>query len=362
MSGLTYIPSPREAEFVELGRSQRGRLFKKQLLRYGEYAHPNVSGEKLVVDETMVDSIIANFSAKVCDIVQVPVANDSNAHVEDPFRNIGEVVDLTKEKDGLYGFIDVRKAEAAEDLGKTLIGASAMIHMNYTDTRSGKKVGPTLLHAAITNRPYIVDMADFEEIVAASADNYGERPVVLTDKEENGMATKEELIQQLRDEYEVDVEALEAEAIAAKSQDELVSALTGVLRESGAVSLSQTDDSEVTIKDVAEAVIELSQEKAASDERIATLVEMNEQAQQAATANEVDDLVKAGRVLPAQRDAMVQLANSDRDMFDQLVPAAPIVSMDESGVTTHQETPVEKLDEEITRLTAVADEMTGGKK
>jgi hypothetical protein len=36
--------------------------------------------------------------------------------------------------------------------------------------------------------------------------------------------------------------------------------------------------------------------------------------------------------------------------------------MDDSGVTTHQETPVEKLDEEIARLTAVADDMTGGKK
>jgi hypothetical protein len=366
MNGKAVIPSPR-SEFVTLGRTPVGKTFKKHLLSYGQFAHPNIPGEKLSVDEAMVDTLISNFRSGVCDIVQVPVVDDQNRHVEDPFRNIGEVIDLTKEEDGLYATIDVRKNDAADNLGKTLLGISAMMHLDYTDTRSGEKVGPTLLHAAVTNRPYITNLKNFEEVIAASvADTDGEAPRVLMALTGEEHMTKEEMIASLRDEHGIDVEALQMSAsdeqtpaAPAADMSEMVEAFAAVLKEAGSVSLSRDPETDISIKDVAEAVIELSQEKVALAEQVAELTSENEARKNAAIETEIDSLVQAGRILPKQRDAMLKLAREDRETFEALVPDNSLVSLSEDGVTVHEAPENEKLDEEVARLSALANEMTG---
>lgn len=363
MNGRAVIPSPR-SEFVPLARTPVGKTFKKHLLSYGQFAHPNIPGEKLVVDEPMVDTLISNFRNGVCDIVQVPIVDEQNRHVEDPLRNIGEVVDLTKEEDGLYATIDVRKQDAAADLGKTLLGISAMMHLNYVDTRSGEKVGPTLLHAAVTNRPYITNLKDFEEVIAASvADTDDEAPRVLMAVSQEEHMTKDEMIAALRDEHGIDVEALTMSASeqtpSGPEISEVVEAFASVLKEAGAVTLSRDPETDISIQDVAEAVIELSQEKVALAEQVAALTTENEARKNAAIETEIDSLVKAGRILPKQRDAMVKLAREDRETFEALVPDNALVSLSEDGVTVHEAPENEKLDEEVARLSALANEMTG---
>src|SRR5204862_431120 len=59
--------------------------------------------------------------------------------------------------------------KSAEDFGKTILGASAMLDLDYADVRSGQRVGPTLLHVAATNRPHLVDLEPYTDAVAASA-------------------------------------------------------------------------------------------------------------------------------------------------------------------------------------------------
>ena len=172
-----YVPG--EGEFVELTRNTKGKVFKKQILPFGTFAHPNTPGTRLTIDRGMAETLVKNFNDRVCDIVQVPIVDGENKHNEDPLRNIGEVVGLDIDEDGVNALIDARKPELAGELGRTLIGASAMMHMNYTDTRSGNKVGPTLLHVAVTNRPYITDLKDFEEVVAASGPSDA-KPVLLS--------------------------------------------------------------------------------------------------------------------------------------------------------------------------------------
>jgi hypothetical protein len=158
---------PRD-EFVECaarpGVKPKGKLFRKQLLHWGEFAHPNLPGKKITVDEAFADKLITNFSRGVCDIVQVPIVDDKNKHTEDPLRNIGEVIDLERDDKGIYALVDARSEKYASELGKTLIGASAMMNLDYTDTKTGEKVGPTLLHMAITNRPYITGLDAFDEV------------------------------------------------------------------------------------------------------------------------------------------------------------------------------------------------------
>lgn len=343
MSEYAYAPVIGPG-FTELSRSRQGRLFRKQILKFESFQHPTDPTTKLTVDEKFADTLIKNFSDGVCDIVQVPVVDGKNAHVEDPERNIGEVVDVQKDANGVYAIIDVRKDGEAEKMGKTYLGASAMLHLNYTDTRTGKKVGPTLLHTAVTNRPYITKLADYEEIVAASADTLGERPVVLTTEENEMPQTREELIAMLRDEHDVDVEALQAAATAtaetpAYDESTLVRAFSAALQQAGSVGLSakETQGEEVTLQDVAEAVVEVAQEKVELSQRVESLESELEGERASKTEREVDDLIKAGRVLPKAKDAMLKLARTDRETFLAVIPDEAIVSLSEDGVTTHSE-------------------------
>jgi hypothetical protein len=118
------------------------------------------------------------------------------------------------------------------------------------------------------------------------------------------------------------------------------------------------DDATVTVQDVAEAVIELSQEKAAVEAEVASLKAEARARQRIAAEKEVDDLISGGYVLPKQRPVMVELAQNDRDRFQTLVPENPIVDLSERGVQTHDAPDAEKLNEEIARLSALA-ETTG---
>lgn len=369
VNGSVILPAPR-SEFVELARTAKGRLFRKQVLHMGSFAHPSLPGKKVTVDEALAKTLVKNFHEGHCDIVQVPIVDAANKHVEDPLRNLGEVVDMDYDEKGVYVTLDARKKEYADELGKTLIGASAMMHMDYTDTKTGKKVGPTLLHVAVTNRPYITNLDGFDEIVAASADDSGEAPIFLTDTtlpEENQMPTKDELLALLKSEHGIDVEALQAKAdddTAGDQQKELVSALSAVLAEAGVVSLSGggTDD-ELDISDVAAAVIELSQEKMELAATVARLDEESSALKLSAADAEVSQMVRAGRILPAQKDAMLELKLSNPDMFERLVPDAPLIEMSARGVDVHDEPTSKKFDEEIARLSNLANESrTSGRK
>ena len=60
----------------------------------------------------------------------------------------------------LIGFF--RQPDFVEKIeSKLFLGASAMFGMNYTDTRDGKRKGPTLCHVAITNRPHELELDEF---------------------------------------------------------------------------------------------------------------------------------------------------------------------------------------------------------
>lgn len=356
-----YLPAPSSDDFVELARSAKGKLYKKQILKFGNFAHPNDPKSKLRVTREVGESLVRNFHNGVCDIVQVPVVDEANRHTEDPFRNIGEVVDLTVDDKGVWATVDARKKEYADELGKTLIGASAMMHMNYTDTKTGKKVGPTLLHVAITNRPYITNLQDFEEIIAASADNSHGNVTVLTE-EEDMQISKEDAIAALSA-HGIDVEALlETAESNGPSGDDIVVAMSRVLADAGV--LTAQDDDEISLTDVAEAVIEVANEKVELSAKVEKLEQDAETLRLANAEVEVDQLVSDGKILPSKRDSYLKLSLTNREMFEELVPETAIVSLSEDGVTTFDERESEthqRTTEETERLVKLAREMTGRK-
>lgn len=302
------LSSETSDEFIECSRRNlkiTGKLFKKQIFRWGEFSNPNNPNFKIKVDRPFFESMKRNFDTGVCPIVQVPLATHNNSHTEAPDRNVGEVVDLTSDEDGIYALIDFRKN--ADDVGSTLLGASAKLALNYMDRRTNTPVGPTLLHVAVTNRPYLTDLSDFETISASEADTTDE-VVLLTDKgntstqsEEDSSMTKEELITALS-EYGIDVEAGQ----------------TALAQVEGFVSLSDVigEGVAVTPENVSQTIVDLTASIAERDTRVLELTnELKEANTKTATA-EVDGLIEKGRILPAWRDDMIELSMTDRTRFE----------------------------------------------
>lgn len=344
--GPVIIPSPADEFELQLTRSRRatGTVFRKHILNLGDLIHPQ-TGKVLKLDEGWFDQLKTNFDAGVCPIVQVPLADSQNLHDERPDRNLGEVIDIERQGRKVYALVDIRGnlpdgRPAAPEVGKTLLGTSAFLHMNYKDTRTGKTVGPTLLHACVTNRPYVTDLDDYEPVIAATAAaDMDYETVVLTGPEEPEMPefTKDELMAQLKNQHGIDVQALMAQA---SDQSQLTAALTMALSQAG----QATDPNGLTLTDLAGAITELAQR---GDVYLSTINELKHERAEA----RVQGLIDNGYLVPTQKAAMVKLAMNDSDMFDQLVPASPVIKMSAPVGTPGAPQGEDKHEDEIARLT-----------
>jgi hypothetical protein len=358
MDGTFIVPSPTgsrwaelESVSLELARQTQGKLFEKHILSVGSLIHPK-TGERLNVDDAFLGKMVTNFKNNVCDIVQVPLANDDNQHVENADVNKGEVTELRHRNGKLYAVVDAR--EDAQKFGKTYLGASAFLSTNYTDTRTGQKAGPTLLHVAITNRPYVVGLEPFKEIIAATAasDNDAEI-VVLTQQEEITVPTKEELLAQLKAEHGIDVEALQASAaqppiVQGLDPASLTAALTAALQANPALQLSASNPDQITTDDIVGSVVELSRQN--------TVLAAGYEGLRRDRATEVvDRLISDGYVFPKQRTFAINLKLSNEEQFAEFVPADKVVHTNEqTGLAApRDEHETAQQESEVVRLSKV---------
>lgn len=332
---LVIVPSDGDG-YMELARTKQGRLFRKHLLTKGKLVHPKVG--EVDIDDTFLNKIKQNFEDGVCPIVQVPLANAKNEHSEEPDRNIGEVVDVQIDGDKLYAVLDIRDPEHASRMGKTYLGASAMLSLDYANTKTQKNVGPTLLHSCVTNRPYVIDLDDYEEIVAATTDRSDEPVLLLTGTKtvEKDIAKEtempeeqtetvaepslDELLATLKAKHNIDVSALQQTAADTDKQTQLSQTIVDALQNAGVVQLSNTDNKTVSNDTVITAVKELAGTNVTLTNRLTTL-------EQRDAEHAVDALITTGHILPAKRKVMVELKLSNTELFDQLVPDAPIVKL-----------------------------------
>lgn len=341
MDQFVIVPQPASASgFLKLSRDRQGRLFEKHILTFGDLLYPGVKGGKVKIDQAFADKLIQNFEDGVCDIVQVPLAGEQNQHSEDPLRNLGEVVGIRVRDKKIYAVVDVRDESAVPKMGKTLLGASAMLHLNYRDTRTGKLVGPTLLHVAVTNRPYIPMLEDYQEIIAATAQGADgvSKAVLLTASTEEESMTRDEMIAALKADHGIDVATLQAQSAVVDSAVELTNAVQEALTETGMLKLS---NSEPTADDMVKAIKD-------AGEKIVTLT--NDAAKKDAEAH-VDELVRTGHILPAHRDAQVELRLSNPELFEKLLPEQPIVKLSNESGSNEEPPAVDDVSAEVERLT-----------
>lgn len=366
---LVIIPSDGDG-YTELARTRSGRLFRKHLLNKGPLRHP-ANGQVIDINDDFITTLRKNFNDGVCDIVQVPLANAKNEHSEDPERNIGEVVDIEVKDNKVFAVLDIRDPGHADKLGKTYLGASAMLSLDYTNTKTGEKVGPTLLHSCVTNRPYVTGLESYEEIVAATTDRSEEAAVLLSDNtlviekpeqkspEETEMPEQaetetvakpslEELLTALKSDHNIDVSALQAQAGATTEQAQLSQTIVDALTQAGVVKLSNTDSGGVATDTVISAVQELATDNVSLTNRINTLEKREAE-------HLVDKLVAEGRLMPAQRDVFVEMKLTAPAMFDKAVPAQPVVKLTAELGNNAPKDEGQKydIDAEIARLSAL---------
>src|SRR5215475_2605419 len=120
--GDGYTLADMDALELTSRRKAQGAVYRKHILTMGRLIHPQ-TGEHIQIDQPFVDSLQRNFNAQVCDSVAVPLADSQNRHSEDPLRNLGEVIGLEQSGKNVYALMDIRRPDAAAQMGKTLLGA-----------------------------------------------------------------------------------------------------------------------------------------------------------------------------------------------------------------------------------------------
>src|SRR5262245_9588752 len=141
-----FTAIPEDAPLKQLSGSKT--LFKKQLLRFGDWIDPIWPEEIMRHDRAFMESLVRNFRAGIPGRIPVPLT-----HTDNPEYNTGELVELVIEgdgielSDGLYGILEIRREDTAKDINDGLIfDVSISFTENYSDTQTGEIYGPTLLH------------------------------------------------------------------------------------------------------------------------------------------------------------------------------------------------------------------------
>lgn len=369
---IAFIPAPQGDGFVELSASAvaekpkaQGRVFRKQILKYGDLRYKN--GQKYKIDEEFADKLIDNFSTSG-EIVHVPKAGSRNEHNDDPDRNIGEVIGVVKDKNGIYADIDVR-TDDADKIGKTLLGVSALLDLAHENRETGEVVGPTLLHACVTNRPYVTNLEPFQELVGLSVDTLPDHEViVLTDdetKEPEMALTKEELIEALKTEHKIDVVALTSEVEELRPLKDKVADLEpkaeAFVTLSAAVSETFQADEGVLALSATDATVEeyVASVTNAHDKIVSLTAEVATEKQATLDREaeaEVDKLVLTGFILPAKKEAAVKLRKLDKELFEETLPENPIIKLSYEQGDEPIEEPGKTYNEEIDRLVKLSNE------
>jgi Mu-like prophage I protein len=353
MGDQFIVSAPTGSEgYVELGATPRarGRVFRKHILNLGDLHY---KGKTFTLDDGWYGQLEKNFNAGV-SMAQVPLANDKNEHTEAPLANTGEVVGIERKGSKVYTLVDIRDPDVAQRIADgRILGASAYLHMDYEDTRTGQRVGPALLHHCLTNRPHVLDLEPYEEVVAAtSSDSEEDEFVVLASPEEPRMG-RDELIAQLKAEHGIDVEDLQAQVSQRADMSQLTAALTEALRPAGGAVQLTGEGEAVSLTDVVGAVAELAEKNVTLTGTVGAL-------QKDAAEREIDGYIGAGRLLPKSRRKAVELVLSgDREgLEDFLAPEnAPYVKLNHAeGAAPPQgeQRHTADIDGEIARLTSQA--------
>lgn len=157
----------------------------------------------------------------------------------------------------------------------------------------------------------------------------------------------EELLTTLKATHNIDVSALQAQTAETAQQAKLSQTIVEALTTAGIVQLSATDNKTPDNEVVTKAVQELATNNVTLTNRLTTL-------ERREAEHEVDKYISAGRILPAEKDARIELKLTNPEMFEKLLPANAIVTLSNEVGVNAPNAKEHELDvaAEIARLTA----------
>lgn len=343
--------------------SFNGSVYRKQLAKFGEWVNPQYprlsSNPIMTLDLAWAQKIVENFNNGV---LGAPVPVPLN-HTNKTDANTGRVQSLEIiPGDGLYGNLLITNPDTIDQLDRgEIFDVSISFDWNHIRTDNNKNYGPTLLHVALVNNPYLLEMASFEKISVGlskldeSFESIGlaraTRDVIMLSRhrveELSNMATKT-----IKNEkgFAVTVKVGDEEIVIAPGEDITVdeTAADDVIAQIEAAEDSSGDagatdgDSNDDNKGDADTT---PPAKETEQEELSRLRLQNAELQ---LSKEYDSLLAEGKVIPAQKDAIMALAKTSQGVqlsadagstdvttvvLDILRKGKPQFSTDENGTS-----------------------------
>lgn len=312
----TKLPNKIHLEDKVDEQNPKFKRFWKQLCPFGEWIDPNDwENSKLVIDEKLVDQMIQNFNDKVLDYVPVPLGHpwDSSALAD---LNTGELLELEKREDGMYGLIEIRDEKVIKKVENGLIPNVSMgFDLQYKDKKTGELKGAVLLHVGLVVDPYLKGMKPFEP---ALSDSKNLATVALSEtnnlKKENNMTAK---VKNDRD-FDVEVKYKDGEELTATvkagEEVEVPENQAEAVKQQIAEAVKPENSEGENKNDKPNLSDEISKEKKAlSEERAKLEAEKAEITKQKAELSEkqaessFEKLLSEGKVVPAQKESYLVL-------------------------------------------------------
>lgn len=162
MTGRVTVMTPRAAgPAIELGR----KLWRKQILPIGSLDY---EGRKLHFTPDYLTRIAESFRAKAFDAVPFQLANDSNAHTNDPERTRGEILGVEVGEDGLYGTFSV--GDEGDKLLREYpnLGVSVRLVEDMQRGTDGATFPVALQHVLATWDPRVNAMRPWEAVACSN--------------------------------------------------------------------------------------------------------------------------------------------------------------------------------------------------
>ena len=377
LSNYVAITSDGAVELAE-NTETKFKRFWKQIAGYGEFVDPRGAGKKMVLDKAWGERIVDNFKNGPIKRVPVPTGHPQTS-AELAERNKGWLMDAEARDDGLYGLIEVRKQDAAEDIENgVLADTSVAFDEQYTDKKTGKIFRDVLKHVGLVNDPYIKDMTEFEP--ALSDGNLA--TILFSDSEADGNKNnnkEEKTMATVTNDRDFPVEV----------KYTLDDSETAASIEPGA-SLEVPDEQlEDVTKQIADAVKpeeELSDEQKKAKEladREAAVAAKEKELSDKAAAAEYERLLSEGKIVPAQKEAYIALSTQQSTsveladgesktvgvLLSELFESAPKLALDDEkgkgGNDSKKEEDVKLSDEDkamAKKLNISEDDMKATKK
>lgn len=146
-----------------------GSVYSKQIAKYGEWVNPDYpwfsDDPIMLLDDKWGNEIVENFNL---DTLGSPVPVPIN-HTDDAKANQGKVLSVRSVLgDGLYADLEILDSQTVDDidLGK-IFDVSISFAWNHIRQDNNKSYGATLYHVALVNTPFLIGMKGFEKIGAA---------------------------------------------------------------------------------------------------------------------------------------------------------------------------------------------------